>query len=296
MLIAMAPGLNGIEVYNAPNTGMGAILAYQQIATDNTAQIVSTSWGLCEANTTSTLVSSENTAAMQMAMQGQSVFAATGDSGAYECGNSNIAVQDPSTQPYFTAVGGTSFGSFDPGSDPNPTYPTGQEVIWNNGCSSTGCHGSDGGGVSTLWGDPGFQAGAPGVDESGYSQSGSYCNQSSGVPCREVPDVALNADPQTGYSVYCTDPGDSLCGGWGQIGGTSAAAPLWAGIAALLDVQQRGLVGQFTSFLYQLDPNGYNSQYHDITQGDNGFYPAGADYDMASGIGTPDIALFVQNP
>jgi subtilase family serine protease len=295
--IALAPGAKAIEVYNASNSDQGLILEYQQIANDDTADAISTSWGQCELAASQTSLSAENTAATQMAMQGQSIFAASGDSGAYSCDTSIYPeVLDPASQPLFTAVGGTSFGSFDPGSDANPNYPNGDEVIWNNGCEGSGLCKGGGGGVSRLWADPGFQDGAPGVKESSFSQSGSYCGQSNGTPCREVPDVSLNADPNTGYSIFCTDSGSMACSGWVQIGGTSAAAPLWASIAALLDVQQGKRVGQFTKFIYQLDSSGYGSQLHDITNGNNGYYPAGADYDMASGLGTPNIALFVRNP
>jgi subtilase family serine protease len=77
-----------------------------------------------------------------------------------------------------------------------------------------------------------------------------------------------------------------------QIGGTSAAAPLWAAIAALTDHQIGGRLGLFNYFLYFFDSaSGYTRQFHDITVGDNGYYPAGADYDMATGIGTANIAF-----
>lgn len=118
------------------------------------------------------------------------------------------------------------------------------------------------------------------------------------ISCFCTPDVSLNADPATGYSVYCTDPADSFCKtgefgqpGWIRLGGTSCAAPLWAAIAAL-DVQHHGgkRLGLFNYILYPFDSTaGYASQFHDITLQDNGYYPAKPGYDMATGLGTPDV-------
>jgi subtilase family serine protease len=297
--IALAPGASGILVYNAPPSFLGIILQYLQIAFDDAAASISTSWGICELGTFPALLDGELIASIKMLLQGQSIFAASGDSGAFDCGplagGNALQVDDPASQPYFVGTGGTSLGAFDPGSNPNPSYPAGSEVIWNNGCTPQACSGAGGGGVSHNWPDPGYQDASPGVIEPGLSQNGAWCNQPPGTLCREVPDVSLNADPRTGYSIYCTDPVGCAGKGWPQIGGTSAAAPLWAAIGALVDTQFGARVGPFF-FLYALDPSGYGAQLHDITGGDNGFYPAGPTYDMASGLGTPDITLLVQQP
>jgi kumamolisin len=244
----------------------------------------------------------ENLAFRQMALQGQSVFVASGDAAAFDCSrfvpsDRSLQVGDPVSQPFVTAVGGTSFvGTFDPGTNPNPTYPGREkEHVWFEGCSpSAGCLGG-GGGVSRFWAKPSYQVG-PGVVERGLSRSGAYCGQRAGVLCREVPDVSLNSDPGSGYAVYCTDPVDCGSRGWQQIGGTSAAAPLWSTIAALMDSFQHKRVGLFNFFLYRADsPDGYSQEFHDITIGNNGFYPAHSSYDMATGVGTANIYDWVRN-
>src|SRR5262249_53459424 len=142
----------------------------------------------------------------------------------------------------------------------------------------------------------------PGVVEKGLSQFGTYCNQTAAVLCREVPDVAVDGDPSTGFAIYCTDKGDSSCSdpsfdihGCIRFGGTSCGAPLWAAIAALIDHQSHGRQGLLNYFFYSFDSSaGYKSQFHDITLFDNGHYPAAKTYDMSNGIGSPDIFHLVK--
>lgn len=325
--IALAPDAKKFVVYQAPNTELGSLAEFQQIANDNKADSISSSWGVpCEYGVTSQLTLSENQIFLQMAAQGQSLFAASGDAGAYGCTRAGISlppdqglqIGDPNNQPYNTAVGGTSFKTlaktitFDPGNDAHPAYPgTDKELTWiRPNCTATACDGGGtGGGVSRIWGSPDYiydskgnplpgiiETKANGYDKD-YSQSGTYCTQQPGVLCRQNPDVSLDADPSTGYSIYCTDPGDSFCAtgefgkpGWIRLGGTSCAAPLWASIAALDISHHKGRLGLFNYILYPFDSTaGYASQFHDITLQNNGYYPAGPGYDMATGIGTPDI-------
>ena len=254
---------------------------------------------------------------MQMAAQGQSMFAAAGDTGAYSClrgsGNTALAVLDPSSQPYVTAVGGTSFGTFDPGANQHPTYPKGAETVWNvlnlcngsaNGLSNCSQFGAGGGGVSRFWARPSYQYG-PGVNNA-YSQEGPYCSQASnGQYCREVPDVSANADEYTPYAEYCTGNAstNSTCAtippqpaaGWFGIGGTSLSSPLWSAIIALSDSAHGGRFGNANYGLYQLFRSHYSKDFHDITgknqtENNNGYYPTTPNYDLATGIGTPNIS------
>ncbi len=328
--LAVAPGASKLLVYNSPNTNLAADAQYLKIAQDNLADSISTSWAIpCEAAVATQDEQIQNQAFVQMGLQGQSIFSASGDAGAYGCSRAGIIlgtpaglqIGDTANNPYMTGVGGTSFRTqfggpilFDPGTNPNPTYPgTSAEVIWNRHCSAAteadcGTFGAGGGGVSRIWGsadyiyDPTTGNPLPGVIEPGYSQQGAYCGQQPLVLCRQDPDVSAVADPRTGYSEYCTDPGDSLCSdptyginGWFLIGGTSAAAPLWAGFAGLADSYAKGRLGLFNYLVYPFDSAaGYASQMHDITVGDNGYYPAGAGYDMASGVGTPDVYNLVK--
>ncbi len=252
------------------------------MAEDDTANSISTSWGSCESMASSQVIMSEAQSFKIMALQGQSMFAASGDNGAFGClgldhSKGKLQVDDPASQPYVTAVGGTSLSGADPGPNPNPPYPSGKETAWNNNCTSKTCYypngSGGGGGNSTLWKQPAYQTG-PGVNEKKYSKSGSWCKQPSGTFCREAPDVSLNADPASGYAVYCTDSGDSNClpSGWLVLGGTSASAPLWAAIAALADSYLLGhgkpALGFANPYLYQLNATmGYSYVFHDIAQG-----------------------------
>ncbi len=302
---AIAPRASKILVYNAPNdtSGQTTVDEYMKIASDDLADSVSTSWGLCEADFGAAAAVAENVAFTQMAMQGQSITAAAGDDGAFDClqdGTTNahaIAVDDPSSQPLVTGVGGTSFEGFDPGSDRNPSYPTGVETVWNplDACSGTkqglsGCirFGAGGGGVSSFWFRPSFQKG-PGVQA---------------LLNREVPDVSANADEFTPYAEYCTGSPktDSSCGsfggGWFGIGGTSLSSPLWAAVIGDATGYNGARFGTATMTLYPLFQSHYSTYFHDITgvgqtENNNGHYPVTPNYDLATGIGTPDIGALV---
>ncbi|GCE08100.1 S53 family peptidase [Dictyobacter aurantiacus] len=285
MQIALAQGAKRILVYQSPNDDKSIVNQYFRIATDNLADAISTSWGLCEPLSNPSEIRAENIAFIQMASQGQSIFAASGDDGAFDCKQQGdptlLAVDNPASQPYMAGVGGTSFaGTFDPGNNPHPGYPPlPAEHAWDG----------SGGGVSQIWASPAYQRG-PGVFEPGFSRTGAYCGQPAGVLCRQVPDVSMNADPDSPYSMYCTDPGDNRCTGFMDGDGTSASAPLWSAIAALADTFQKGRLGLFNFFIYHLNsPFGYHRVFHDITVGNNGHYPAGPAYDMVTGIGSPDI-------
>lgn len=320
MQIAIAPKIDRILVYNAPNDANGTteVNEYYRIASDDLADSISSSWGLCEQDAGLSLIQAESVAFMQMAAQGQSMFSAAGDTGAFDClrgsGSLSPAVDDPSSQPFVTGVGGTSLESFDPGTNPHPSYPAGFETVWNvlDQCSAgdiTACEstGAGGGGISTVWARPSYQHG-PGVIST-LSQKSPYCSQAaSGQYCREVPDVSANADEFTPYAEYCTgDPKtNSTCAlfsssltppGWFGIGGTSLASPLWSGIIALWDGVHGARFGNANSGLYTLfrSANSYHRYFHDITgknqtENNNGLYPTTPNYDMATGIGTPRIS------
>ena len=109
--IAMAPGMKQLLVYQAPNTELGALSEYMQMAKDNQADAISTSWGIpCEFFVNSQITLAENQIFLQMASQGQSIFAASGDAGAYGCSRVGILppagqelqIGDPNNQPYIT--------------------------------------------------------------------------------------------------------------------------------------------------------------------------------------------------
>jgi len=273
---ALAPNLGHVYVYETPNDGLDAhyLDAYSRIATDNLAKQVSTSWGSPESTNTQAFLQAENAIFQQMAVQGQSMFSATGDNGAYDNAGANpdgslnpnalgtLSVDDPGSQPYVTGVGGTRLSS-----GPGGAYQS--EAAWGSPTDTTlSPQGSGGGGgFSVQWPVPSYQAGI------------------SPAPAnRSVPDVALNADPNTGYSVYTS-------GAWHVFGGTSVGAPLWAGFTALVNGQRAaaGLapVGFLNPPLYQIGASAsYAGGFNDVKTGSNLFYPARTGYDNASGLGT----------
>ena len=292
-LIGLAPRAN-IDVYQGPNSGTGPYDTYNAIVTADTAKVISTSWGFCEYPGDASYVEAENTVFQQAASQGQSVFSAAGDTGSEACyqstGSTGLAVQDPASQPFVTGVGGTTLSAL----GPPPS-----ETVWNDASTNGG---AGGGGISTNWPMPSYQANAPSsLNVINANSSGAPCGATSGSYCREVPDVSANADPSTGYVIYYsgTDTGTS---GWqGGIGGTSAAAPLWAAVMALVNADSAcsAPVGFASPALYAIAGNStsYPSAFQDITIGNNdytgtnnGLYPAGTGYDMASGLGTPDAS------
>lgn len=294
MLIALAPGTTAspstILVYEAPNSNVGLLENYLQIATQDRASTVSTSWGMCEqASPVVPLVATyEFYIFLAMALQQQSIFAASGDTGAYACETTAqtsgpLTVDDPASDPLVAAVGGTHLNLDSSGS----AYAS--ETAW----SGPSCHnyGTDaapelgpcggGGGLSSLWPQMDWMTG-PGV-------ANSYSNGH-----RQVPDVALDADPNngSGYGIYYTDPSSGVYG-WDIIGGTSAAAPLWAAWAALSNqyasVVGKPRLGLATPVLYAIasNPTLYASDFHDVPSGStNGYYPTTANYDLATGLGS----------
>jgi subtilase family serine protease len=261
-------------VYEGPNTNQGVNDTYNRIVTDNKAQVVSISWGICEAVNGAAELKAMDTIFKQGAAQGISFFAAAGDAGAYDCKDTNLGVDSPASDPYVTAVGGTTLQI---GNSP-------PETVWSDNTDSLRApKGSGGGGgLSNTYKQPKWQYG-PGV-KNRYSNGN-----------REVPDVAANADPNQGYAVYCTVH-NAGCSpdGWLSLGGTSAAAPVWAGSALLLNQylhnQGKARLGFANPTLYTLaSDNQPYTAFNDITVGNNLYYPAGPNYDLASGLGTPDL-------
>ena len=264
-LIGLAPQAS-IKVYEGPPTGGGAYDTYSRIVSDDTAQVISTSWGMCEALKGSVPTSAENTLFEEAAVQGQSLVASSGDEGSDDCGDGRQAVNDPASQPWVTAVGATSLDASG-------------NAVWNDRLGATG------GGVSRLWGRPTYQNAAA------QPQSGVTCG-SSGTACREVPDISVDGDPASGYVAYYD-------GSWRSVGGTSVAAPTVAALVALADASPTcggDRIGFLNPFLYRAATRSYAANFNDVTSGSNGFgavagFAAGPGYDMASGLGTPTALL-----
>jgi kumamolisin len=262
--IALAPGASKIIVYEGPNTGTGLLDTYNAIANDNVnlPMQISTSWGLSEGQIGTTIMNSENNIFQQMAAQGQSIYAASGDHGAYDdTGTPNtLAVDDPASQPFMVGTGGTTL-SVNSGSE---TYLS--ETTWSGSGGGISSYSYD---SSNYWPIPSWQQGIA---------------SEASATMRNVPDVSFNADPNTGYSIYYN-------GGWTIYGGTSCAAPLWAAFTARVN-QQRAASGNPTlgfanPAIYQLATgSSYGSDFHDVTTGSNAYYSAGTGYDNATGWGS----------
>jgi subtilase family serine protease len=332
MQLAVAPDMSQLEVYNAPNdyTGQTELAEYTAIADQDTADVVSSSWAECENDVTSAYAQAENEVFEQMALQGQSMFGAEGDTGAFSClrsdGTTIVNVLDPPAQPWVTSVGGTSLENFNPTTNPDPQYPQGTETVWNTDalCNESadegnnpglfwcGASGAGGGGNSQYWGRPWYQVG-PGINSS-YSTHGNGTTQcslaSNGAPCREVPDISADADEYTPYAEYCTGGKHtpySTCAtlgdientpGWFGIGGTSLSSPFWSAIIADRDSFQghrSGNVNPLLYLLYNIAPQHY---FNDITGAgtdvnNNGLFPTVPGYDLATGIGTPKMSALI---
>ncbi len=332
MQLAIAPDVHHLIVYNAPNdfTGQTELDEYARIANDNIADAISSSWSVCENDVGPAYVQAENLIFEQMAVQGQSMFGAAGDTGAFACirsdGTTVINVLDPPSQPWVTSVGGTSFESFNPNENPNPRYPAGVETVWNvdNLCNASADEGNQtgffwcaetgagGGGNSQFWGRPIYQFG-PGITNR-YTTFGNGTTQCSlaptGKPCREVPDISANADAYTPYAEFCTGNANtpfSVCGtfsdgqtppGWFGIGGTSLSSPFWSAIIADHDGFWHTRIGNANPllyFLYNLDAHGYFNDITGIGQktNNNGLFPTTPGYDLATGIGTPKMNALI---
>ncbi len=293
-LISLAPGAT-IDFYTAPSTVTSYVTEFNAIATQDISNIVSISYGICEPNQDQGAIAAENLLFEQMAAQGQSVLAASGDSGSEGCArgaglnNTQLAVSDPASQPYVTGVGGTSFDGYE------SQIP---ESVWNDGPNG----GAGGGGVSSVWQMPSWQQGFGVI--SSYS-SATPCGAQVGTFCREVPDLSANADPSHGYVIF-------LNGQWSIVGGTSAATPLWASYFALANqtcsLNNEPDIGFANPRLYALAETNLLTLFGDVYTGNNdmtgsnsGNYPAFNPqnqnslkyyYSMAAGLGFPTSNFF----
>jgi subtilase family serine protease len=305
-LIGLAPKAKLI-VYQGPNSnsdspGSGPYDIFAEMISQDQVQVISNSWGECEAMEGATDAHAENSLFEEAAIQGQSVLSASGDDGSEDCltasnvPDSNLAVDDPGSQPFVTDVGGTSLTA----AGPPPT-----QVTWNSGgggLSTLGLadgYGAGGGGISAFWPMPDYQADAlASLNVVNVNSTGSTCADGSG-DCREVPDVSADADPAHGYVIYYNgDDSVQEPSGWQATGGTSGAAPLWAAVFALADADSAcgaAPIGFANPALYRAAATGQSTYFDDITSGNNdfsnshgGLYPAGPGFDMATGLGSPN--------
>ncbi len=329
----IAPNANMI-VYDAPNTDGGFLDLFYSAASDNLVDSLSVSWGESEVFYFNSLLSvtggdatSEllafHQAFLEGAAQGISIFAAAGDSGAYDTtgnipGLSNaLTVDSPGSDPAITAAGGTTTpctinGSIFGGPTTANSYVVSHEQVWGWDALQSFLNANDvaplgdtwsffstggGGGVSSFWPAPWYQEGNPGqrLTEPGQALSittttgtqtttQTYLTLPAHFAGRNVPDLAADADPFSGYLIFSTPDG-----GWNNYyGGTSFVAPQMNGVSALVRQRVRGRVGLWNGMLYRFAQGRGNGALVDVTGGDNWYYDGIRGYEPAAGLGSID--------
>lgn len=247
---AVAPGAK-IVVYFAPNTTQGFVNAVNAAVHDTThdVSVISISWGGCEKNWTTQAMNAMSASFQAANALGIPVYCASGDSGSSDGATDGVQYADfPSSSPFAVGCGGTTLRA----SGQSIT----SEVTWNAG------GGASGGGVSTHFPVPPYQS----------SINPTSANPGGG-PGRGIPDVAAVGDPATGYQVFVD--GQALV-----FGGTSAVAPLYAGLTALVQESAGQKIAPLHQRLYT-SPQAFR----DITVGNNGAYSAGPGWDACTGLG-----------
>ena len=251
---SVAPGAN-IVVYFTPNTDQGFTDAITTAIHDTTNKpsVISISWGGPEANWTAQAMTALDAACQSAAALGVTITVAAGDNGSTD-GLTGNNVDFPASSPHVLACGGTKL-------DANGSTLV-SEVVWNELAVNDG---ATGGGVSNFFALPSWQANAKVPAPSGSTGG------------RGVPDVSGDADPNTGYVIR-------VDGETTVIGGTSAVAPLWAGLVAVANQQLGAQVGFLQPAIYAAKAA---AAFNDITEGNNPAFSAGPGWDACTGMGSP---------
>ncbi len=260
----VAPAAKMVVYFSAPDFGHSD-RAFDQMISDHLGSVISESLGACEPDTPSGHRAAYASIQDRSVAQGMSHFIASGDSGAYTCGQSEPpAASFPSTLPNVTTVGGTTVFESVQG-----IYF--KEAAWGGPVAEIG----SGGGASQFYPVPDYQK---------------VVAQAAGHGLRQVPDVAADSDPNTGFHII-------FSGQEGEAGGTSAAAPLWAATVALIDqdLKRKGLreTGYANPAIYWMGVNASRlpaPAFHDVTFGNNLAYDATPGWDFATGWGSMDGA------
>jgi kumamolisin len=252
-------------VYFAPNTDQGFVDAISEaVHATPTPAAISISWGQSEDGWSAQGRTAMDAAFQDAAALGVTVTVAAGDNGASDDpnGQNGVHCDFPASSPHALACGGTKLVGN------TSSYQITSETVWNELASGEG---AGGGGVSDVFSVPSWQA-----------RAGVPASANGGGAGRGVPDVAGNADPVTGYLVV-------VHGQQQPIGGTSAVAPLWAGLIARLAQSTGKRLGLMQPMLYANAAPGVAAHgFRDIVSGSNGAYKAGPGYDACTGLGTPN--------
>lgn len=249
-----------IAVYFAPNTDAGFLDAITTAVHDTTNKpsVISISWGGPESSWTSQAMMAMDDAFQAAATLGITICVASGDNGSSDGVTDGIDHVDfPASSSFALACGGTSLQA-------TPSSING-EVVWNDGADG----GASGGGVSAFFAIPAWQSNLSATRAQGGRTP---------LAMRGVPDVAGNADPETGYQVR-------VDGNATIIGGTSAVAPLWAALITRLNQLSGKSAGLISPQIYQTPKS-----FRDITSGNNGDFAASSGWDACTGLGSPDGA------
>jgi kumamolisin len=266
---SIAPGANQ-KVFFGPNTTQGFLDAINQAVHDPNVTLISISWGQAESEWTQQALVTYDQLFQSAAALGKTVFVAAGDNGSSDgVTDGQNHVDFPASSPFVVACGGTTLQA----SNGQIT----SETVWNEQASGNG---ATGGGVSNSFALPSYQK-TSNVPPATTSTGG-----------RGIPDVAADADPETGYNVL-------IDGQNTVIGGTSAVAPLYAGLFALIN---ETLVAQTKERAGLVQPVLYTNvrAFQDITQGNNGAFAAGPGWDPTTGLGSPNgqeiLSAFLAQP
>jgi hypothetical protein len=293
-IVGLAPQ-SRVIVYQAENAGHAEADILSRYVSEDAAKVMSSSWGACEPFQDAKEMETVNTLLQEAAAQGQSFFVAAGDWGPTDCfeklegekegteEDKELAVDFPGSSPFATDVGGTRLDN---------QAATATDYLWNQAPT----WGASGSGRSEHFGMPDYQADAA-------ASLGVIDDLSSGTPCaavvgycRQIPDVAADAAVESGYVVHAQEA-------WETNGGTSAAAPLWAAVATLVNASPAcagSTIGFANPALYSIaGTSSYATDFRDVTGPrpggrpttnrleEAGPFPAKVGYDMASGLGTP---------
>jgi kumamolisin len=257
---AIAPAAK-LVVYFAPNTDRGFLDAITTAVHDSTNQpsVISISWGSAESDWTTQALTNMDEAFQSAAAMGVTVCVASGDNGSSDgINDGNNHVDFPASSSFALACGGTTLQA--------SNDQIVNETVWNDQSSGGG---STGGGVSDVFPLPSWQGGFDVPEPT---------NQNGG---RGVPDVSGDADPNTGYNVL-------VDGETAVFGGTSAVAPLWAALVALINEQTGKPIGFLNPHIYAQAVEA--AGFHDVTEGNNGAFSAGEGWDACTGLGSPNGA------
>ena len=263
-LAAAGGSISHMILYNVNSLSDSALsLGYNKAVTDNLARAINVSLGGCESDEGSVETSQDQIFQSAVA-QGQMFSVSSGDSGAYECGATAGKAQSyPAVSPYVMAIGGTTLSST------GGTWNS--ETVWS--CTSaSSCQQSASGGAG---GGPSLTENAP----SWQTASGVLGTATK----RGVPDISFDASPNSGALVLVN-------GSQEQIGGTSLAAPLWAGFWTRIQAAHGNTLPFPAQTLYQ-GAASHPTWFHDVTSGNQG-YAAATGWDYATGYGSVQIANF----